>query len=361
MSELDTLRRKIRDLDRRLLELWKQRDEAARNVGKLKQKAGLPLQNFEVEKAVLEHALRMAHRLQLSPERTAGFVRLLIESALAVQERDRTRRAQIHGRKALVVGGAGLMGSWFARFLEEQGFEVFVEDPKESPYPKPKKGAKNDVVIVATPPSTVLSVLEAYGKTLQKGTLLMDIASVKGDAARTLRKLAAAGKKVASIHPMFGPSAEVLMGRNVLVLDCGSKDAVREARALFAHTAARTHVIPVDRHDALMADVLGLSHATSLAFNEALVASEFLYPELEPVASTTFRKQAEVSREVARENPRLYYEIQTLNQASLDALRRLEASAAKLRVIVQKRDEAGFAELMRRADAFYQGVGLRSR
>lgn len=361
MSDLAALRARILEIDEALLRLWAERDEAARSIGRLKREHGLPLQNFEVEKTVLDHAAAAGAALGLSPDRTRAFARLLIESALHAQERDRFGGKGRDGRRAVVVGGAGLMGSWFARFLAEEGYEVSVKDLRESPYPSPGDRDRFDLVVVATPPSTVGALLAEAAALAKPEGLVLDIASVKGAAARELRGLAAAGTKVASLHPMFGPKADTLMGRNVLLLDCGRPDAVAEAKELFASTAAKTHELALGEHDALMAEVLGLSHATSLAFNEALRAGTFGFRDLEAVASTTFRKQIDVSREVANENPRLYFEIQTLNPENLAMLKRLEAAVTKLRRIVESKDRLGFSDMMHRAAAYYEGVSLRSK
>lgn len=361
MTELDDLRARILEIDEEILRLWKERDEAAARIGALKHASGLPLQNFEVEKAVLEHALATGIHLGLNTDRVRTLIRMLIESAVTVQERDHVKRLARGGRRALIVGGAGLMGGWFSRFLEGQGYEVFVEDLKPSTYPPAPKGASLDLILVATPPSTIPEVLPKAVARAGPDTLVADIASIKGDAARVLRELALDGKRVASLHPMFGPSAEVLIGRNVVVLDCGNPAAVKDARALFAATTVRIHEMPVEEHDAFMAELLGLSHATSLLFNDTLARGDLPFDKLEPLASTTFRKQVDVSREVARENPRLYFEIQKLNPETSRIFDRMDEALAELKKVVSARNPQRFVEFMKRGLAFYEGGSERSK
>jgi len=357
VNDLDLLRDEIKDIDEDILLLIRRRNETARRVGEHKREKGLPLQNFEVERAVLDHALSVAQTEGVHEETARALVRLLIEAALRVQETSAPRRSARRGHAALVVGGAGLMGSWFCRFLDERGYDVFVEDPNPSPYPKGRMGdRKYDLVLVATPPSTLPEILERHGDALSDSTLLIDIGSVKGDCVPVLRRLAKKGRRVASLHPMFGPKTDLLMGRNVLVLDAGKKEAADAAAELFADTAARTLRLSLDEHDPYMAEVLTLAHATSLAFNRALAKGGHDYQDLAPVASTTFRRQTDVSREVASENPRLYFEIQALNPASDAVLARLEESVRELRRLIQSRDEAGFVRFMEDGRRVYGGA-----
>jgi chorismate mutase/prephenate dehydrogenase len=161
-----------------------------------------------------------------------------------------------------------------------------------------------------------------------------------------LERLAAAGCKVTSIHPMFGPDTRLLSGRHVVFCDVGVPEATREARALFASTMAEQTEMSVDDHDRLMAYVLGLSHALNLAFFTALAESGELVPRLQRMSSTTFDAQLRVASLVARDNPYLYFDIQTLNDYGTAALHALRSATERIQRLVEGRDEAGFVELM---------------
>ena len=66
----------------------------------------------------------------MSPDLAESLLRQLIQSSLATQEQPRVA-AQAHGsgKRALVIGGHGKMGGWFAEFLASQGFRVAIADP----------------------------------------------------------------------------------------------------------------------------------------------------------------------------------------------------------------------------------------
>ena len=103
--------------------------------------------------------------------------------------------------------------------------------------------------------------------------LVVDIGSLKSPLRAGLERLVAAGCRVTSIHPMFGPDTRLLSGRHVVFVDVGVAAATAEARALLGSTMAEQLTMSLDKHDRLMAYVLGLSHALNLVFFTALAES----------------------------------------------------------------------------------------
>lgn len=313
-------REEIRAIDRAILDLIAQRNRLASDIGALKRERGLPIRNYAVEADVIELARDVARDLGLRAEVAEEMMHLVIRESLRVQEaeRARTARREASGRRALVIGGRGAMGAWFAEFLDGKGFSVAVADvrgPLEGyafvGADWPERLENFDLVCVAVPPSRVADVLARLaGRT---GALVFDIASLKSPFSKDLEGLAAQGMAVTSLHPMWGPRTDLLASKNLLVCDAGVPEANRAARALFADTAAHVVDLPIGAHDAHMAFTLGLPHALNLAFSRALAHSPFPLADLEGLGGPTFTKQVRVASEVASENKDLYFEIQRLN------------------------------------------------
>src|SRR5690606_1935518 len=255
------------------------------------------------------------------------------------------------GKRVLIIGGAGKMGAWFGRFLASQGFAVEVADPSDEPTPFPRvadwreTSLDHDLIIVATPVKVAGSVLEALAEVRPKGVVI-DIGSLKTPLRAGLERLVAAGCAVTSLHPMFGPDTRLLSGKHVVFVDVGVPAATRQARALFASTMAEPIEMSLDEHDRVMAYVLGLSHALNLAFFTALAESGELVPRLQKLSSTTFDAQLKVASLVAKDNPHLYFEIQTLNDYGAVSLEALRAAVDEIQRLVRDRDEQGFVALM---------------
>jgi chorismate mutase/prephenate dehydrogenase len=145
---------------------------------------------------------------------------------------------------------------------------------------------------------------------------------------------------------MFGPDTALLSGRHVIFVDVGCPEATASARDLFSATMAEALEMDIDDHDRLIAYVLGLSHALNIAFFTALAESGEAAPRLAQLSSTTFDAQLDVARNVAGENPGLYFEIQSLNEYGIEPLAALSDSAARLRDLVEHGDESGFRAMM---------------
>ena len=102
-----------------------------------------------------------------------------------------------------------------------------------------------------------------------------------------------------------------------------------------------------------------LSHAVNIAFFTALAESGEQAQRLAQLSSTTFDAQMDVARRVAGENPRLYFEIQSLNEYGGEALNALGNAVERLRSAVGSGDEDAFAAMMRRGEQYLQGVPRR--
>jgi chorismate mutase / prephenate dehydrogenase len=355
---LDQLRTRITEIDRELIQLIAERQQVSREVARAKQATGQPTRDYRRERDVILGVRQHAEKFGVSPAVAEQILRLLIRSSLATQERARAvASGQGSGKRALVIGGAGKMGRWFVDFLASQGFDVEVADPSGA-----VAGYRHldqwqdslldhDMIVVATPLGITAGVLETLARRRPRG-LVFDLASVKTPLRAGLAALVAAGVKVTSLHPMFGPDTDLLSGRHVLYVDLGNAEALAEAQELFLPTMAERVVMGLDEHDRLMAYVLGLSHAVNIAFFTALAESGEAAPRLARMSSTTFDAQLDIAGRVAEESPALYFEIQALNEYGTESLAALLFAVERLRATVRAGDASGFTQMMERGRAY---------
>jgi chorismate mutase/prephenate dehydrogenase len=346
-SKLDPLRTELGRIDKDILALVARRQAVAQQIGAVKRAAGVATRDYRQEKEVVERARQAAVASGLSAQLGEELVLALIRGSLTVQEKDTVAAsAEGSGRRALVIGGAGNMGRWFARYLNAQGFVVEVADPAGGDYTDWRDAAlDHELVIVAAPMRATADILAAMAQRPPTG-VVFDIGSLKSPLRDGLHALRDAGGRVCSVHPMFGPDTELLSGRHVIFVDLGCADATAAARALFEPTMATLVDMDLESHDRLIAYVLGLSHALNIAFFTALANSGEAAPRLATLSSTTFDAQLGVAGKVAGENPDLYFEIQTLNDYGTESLAALLYAVERLRSVIRANDLDGFRALM---------------
>ena len=351
---LEELRQRVNDLDRQLVALVAERKAVSEEVARVKRATGRPTRDYEREREVLMGVRAMAAERGVSAELVEQLLRLLIRSSLTTQEHASVvARGAGTGRRALVIGGAGKMGTWFVSFLASQGFAVEVADPAPAAAGVARvddwrsTGLAHDFIVLATPLGITDAILRDLALRRPAG-VIFDVGSLKSPLRAGLLALRSHGCKVTSVHPMFGPDTDLLSGRHVVFVDLGDPGALAAARELFAPTMAEQVVMSLDDHDRLIAYVLGLSHALNIAFFTALADSGEAAPKLARMSSTTFDAQLDVATRVAQESPELYYEIQSLNDYGAESLVALSQAVERLRTAVLSQDHDAFVALMRR-------------
>ena len=350
-EQLDALRQALDELDALLVDSMARRQSLVRRIGALKTRHNLPTRDFRRERIVFEAVREQARTAGLEPKLALEVFTALVEQSLTVQEGDRVASARRGaGRRALVIGGAGLMGTWFVHLLTEQGYAVDISDPAlshEDPRLVDWEATSLDYhrIVVATPLQATGDVLHQLSKRSTQAVIL-DIASVKSPVRQGLHACVSNGLAVASIHPMFGPDTRLLSGRHVIRISLGDERADEAVADLFTDTMARVVDMSLEQHDRAIAFVLGLSHALNISFGAALEYSGEQARQLATLSSTTFDAQCEVAGRVSAENPSLYYDIQHLNDHGMTALDALHDAVSSLRDAVRSQDASAFKALM---------------
>lgn len=342
-GRVDELREQIRQLDAEIVATAARRIALAREVGEEKRRESRPVVDYAQERAVLERARAMADQAGLDRDVAETILASLIRASVSAQDRDRVRRASVGaGKTAVVVGGEGRMGRWLMRFLVDQGYTTgsldLVASDEENAWARAALRTA-DLIVSAAPPTATAMLYDDWAAAPPAGTIV-DIASIKTPLVSSIRRLQLAGARVASIHPMFGPSVVLLRDCDVVICDTGDDEASAEVEQLFRPTTARLLHLPLDEHDRLMANVLTLAHATVIAFALAL-------PETpSPLRSTTLGALQALSTNLLNESPDVYFEIQAKNPNSAAALERLASAVQRVTAAVSSQNQSTFRELM---------------
>ena len=351
-GELLELRQRLDEIDTGIVDLIAERQAVVTTIAEHKLKTGLPLRHYEREREVIERGMARAKSRGLDGSVARDILQTLIHHSLSNQEIHKLARSDHgQGQRALVIGGLGRMGVWMSRYLDMVGYSVDVADEAigSSPFGQVEdwQAVVNDydLIVVAVPLRPSNDILMRLAE-LKPECLVFDIGSLKSPMREGLDAMRESGCRVCSVHPMFGPDEPGLSGRHILFVDVGNKDAIAEARALFAHTAADCVELSLEEHDEVMAWVLGLSHLVNIAFAGALAESGEAVPLLKQISSSTFNAQLNVATQVVSENPHLYYEIQKGNDNTAEVSEHFRKVLDELVAAVAGNDEVVFTRYM---------------
>ncbi len=91
MQEIKQLRKRIDEVDEQIMQSLSKRAEICRSIGRVKEKSGLPVQDFPRENTVYAHIREKAAELGLAPSHVEAVYRQIVRMCSAIQDSERKR------------------------------------------------------------------------------------------------------------------------------------------------------------------------------------------------------------------------------------------------------------------------------
>jgi prephenate dehydrogenase len=260
--------------------------------------------------------------------------------------------------KIAIIGGRGKMGQWMARFLQNEGEEVLIADrnPAISTDISQIAGkllASNrealeqaDAIILSVPLDAVEEVSREISPVVKSGHVIIDISSVKGFTLTALHRHIKKGTLL-GVHPMFGPGADGLAGRSVVLTpeDQAGEELAGKARQYLEGKGAKVKIMSPAEHDEIMSVVLGLAHFIALASADALLELGKL-TESRQSAGTTYGLLLTYAESVINEDPALYSALQKYLPGAAAVERVFLRKAGEWLSMVEQKDGEQFTRRM---------------
>ena len=207
-----------------------------------------------------------------------------------------------------------------------------------------------DIVILATPVRTIVSMLQEMGPFLQPGTLVMDMGSTKAEICAALDLLPAEVQPIGG-HPMCGKetagfeAAEAGLYLNapwvLTPLPRTTQTTITLAAELAQAVGARPVVLEAARHDRLVATISHLPFLLASALVHAVAQVGSDDEMVWQLAAGGFR---DTSR-VAASDTHMFMDILMTNRAAvLDQLDSFAGQVQELRALLADADEKGLKE-----------------
>jgi prephenate dehydrogenase len=266
----------------------------------------------------------------------------------------------VTGKRCVVAGGSGAVGSMFVELLRDAGADVCVVDLDGHDRPIPdgvrfkraditqvadglatELGAA-DVVVLAVPEQVALAAFPGVAEAVQPGSVVAETLTVKSAIARAAAPIPSIS--FVGLNPMFAPSLGI-EGRPVAAVVVHDGPGVESLLALISGRGGRVVHVSPETHDRLASAMQVLTHAAVLAFGFALTELGVGAEELRVIAPPPHALMLGLLARICAGTPEVYWDVQAGNPFAPEAREALAVGLRRLAEVVEGGQEE-FAEAM---------------
>ena len=252
-----------------------------------------------------------------------------------------------------IFGGNGRMGTAFASFFKNLGFQVFIAD-KGSKYSNIEVAKLAEVLIVAVPIDKTENVIKEINPYVRKKALLMDVTSIKEQPVKAMLKSKAA---VIGMHPMFNETT-FGFGQKILYSPARPGKWLPWFLDVFGEKGGFKLIkISPKKHDQIMAFAQTLVHFTDFALAKTLSRLGPNLSELLSLASPASCLRVKIAARHLAQDAKLYGNIQFQNLQNRAVLKIFEEEVQELFRIVTKHDLGRFIAYFNQGKKYFGNYG----
>ncbi len=209
--------------------------------------------------------------------------------------------------------GLGRFGRFWAKVLSHS-YDVYGYNRSVPPEPNctlvsVEELCRLPVIFICVPMRTVPEILRKISPLLAPGTLIVDTCSVKVEPVRWMNEYLPSEIDILATHPMFGPESakEGLSGLPIMMHPVRMPFARYEEWARFFRALGLMVVeITPEEHDRQAAMSQALTHMIGRSLSVMGI-------EETPIGTLWYRKLLAICRQVEKDSPELFLDMQTLN------------------------------------------------
>jgi len=261
--------------------------------------------------------------------------------------------------KIAVIGGTRGLGKWIARFLKNRNFNVVITGRDKITGNKVSKKlgveytssneeavSSADIVILSVPINAIFYVVPQISPFLKKGSLLMDVTSVKEKPSKIMHRYAPEGVEIIPTHPLFGPRVRSLDGQVIVLTPDSKGEWFEKVYKFLENEKARLVITSPQNHDKMMSVVQGLTHFAYIGIAATIERLNIDVRESRKFASPVYGLMVDMIARIVAQNPYLYYSIQTENRYIKKTRETFISVYKELSNMILNRDQEGFVHLM---------------
>ena len=242
--------------------------------------------------------------------------------------------ADSKSRRVTIIGGRGLMGSFFTQWLSASGHEVNILEHNDWNRADKLLGGV-DMVLVCVPLNKMPEVIRKAAKYLDETTALADVASIKSSVVQTM--LEHHSGPVIGLHPMFGGGIKSFLSQNVAVCPGRECEAFQWLLELIEQDGGKIVICTAEEHDRMMTTIQAIRHFVTFSLGVFLAAEDVDLGRSLEIASPAYRMEIGMLSRLFSNSTPLYIDIMLATQERREAIERLANTYSQLaQLIVQK-------------------------
>lgn len=257
-----------------------------------------------------------------------------------------------------IIGGTRGLGKWMAEHLKND-FNITITSRNETSGKEIAKelGVKYnnnnidavkdaDIILFCVPIVFMVDTIKEVAPHAPEGSLLMDVASIKTEAAEALDKYAPENVEIMPCHPMFGPRVPTLE-RQIIVLtpfENRPNNWLKRIKDYLNSANCEIVITTPQEHDKYMSIVQGLTHFSYIALASTIRKLNINVKESRNFSSPVYSLMLDMASRIVYQNPYLYYSIQKNNKETENARKALIKESIYLSNLIEDGDEEDFVK-----------------
>ncbi|MCL2116016.1 MAG: prephenate dehydrogenase [Methanobrevibacter sp.] len=261
--------------------------------------------------------------------------------------------------KIAIIGGTKGLGKTLAMILSHENFDITITGRDKSYGEKVAKelGVKysnnnqktaslNEIVIIAVPIANVNDVIKEIATFLQKGSLLLDVTSVKVGPSEAMDKLLPGHVEFIPTHPVFGPRTSSLNGQVVVLTPLKKGKWYLKIFNFLKNHKVRIIESSPKEHDDMMAVVQILTHFSYISTAVAMEKLGVNISQTRKFASPIYNLMVDMISRITSQNPFLTYSIQIENESGEKVREVFAESVNELKDVLFLQEEDDFVKIV---------------
>ena len=262
----------------------------------------------------------------------------------------------VHKDNMVVIGGTRGFGRWIAEHLnndfnititsrnENSGREVASELGVNYNNDNIEAIKDADIIIFSVPIEHMVETIKDVAPYAPEGSLLMDVCSVKTEAAEALMEYAPENVEILPCHPMFGPRVPTIK-RQIIVLtpvENRSENWLDRVKNYLISSDCEIVITTPQEHDKYMSIVQGLTHFSFITLASTIKKLNINVKRSRSFSSPIYSLMLDIVSRIVYQNPSLYYSIQKNNKETKHARKTLIKEGVYLSNLIDEGDEEDF-------------------